>query len=160
MTQESPATHAQVRRSVTVALDTAAAFELFTAGFARWWPLESHHVLEGEAETALIEPRPGGRWYERAPDGRECDWGCVRAWEPPNRILFAWQLTPEWKFDPDPARATEVEVLFQAEGAGTRVTVEHRGFEVHGEPGVAMRGSVGGDGGWSGLLAAYSAAAA
>ena len=67
-------------------------------------------------------------------------------------LLLAWHLTPEWKFDPDPAKATEVEVLFDAEEDQTRVTLEHRGFEVHGEPGAAMRESVGSDGGWASLL--------
>ena len=77
----------------------------------------------------------------------------------PNRILLAWQLTPEWRFDPDEAKATHVEVTFEPEDGGTRVTLEHRGFEVHGEAGAAMRESVGGEGGWAGLMDLYKNAA-
>jgi uncharacterized protein YndB with AHSA1/START domain len=77
----------------------------------------------------------------------------------PNRILVAWHLTPEWKYDPDPASATEVEVTFEAERDQTRVTLEHRGFEVHGEAGAAMRESVGGEGGWRSLMELYRRAA-
>jgi uncharacterized protein YndB with AHSA1/START domain len=83
----------------------------------------------------------------------------VRELDRPDRILLAWHLTPEWRFDPDPAKATEVEVSFSAESEGTRVTLEHRGFEVHGESGAAMRESVGSDGGWASLLALYRDAA-
>ena len=77
----------------------------------------------------------------------------------PNRILLAWQLTPEWKYDPDPASATEVEVTFEAEQDQTRVTLEHRGFEIHGEDGAAMRESVSSEGGWPALLELYRSAA-
>jgi uncharacterized protein YndB with AHSA1/START domain len=73
----------------------------------------------------------------------------------PHRILLAWHLTPEWRYDPDPAKATQVEVSFAEEDGATRVTLEHRGFEVHGETGAAMRESVGGDGGWPWLMELY-----
>jgi len=115
MTKQTEA-YAAVRDSVTVPLAPPAAFEFFTERLVEWWPLESHHILQGDAGTAVIEPREDGRWYEIGADGRECDWGRVRAFEPPSRLLFAWQLTPEWRFDPDPAKATEVEVTLQAEG--------------------------------------------
>ena len=110
------------------------------------------HLGHADAAEAILEPRVGGRWYERAEDGSECDWGYVREVDRPERILLAWHLTPEWKFDPDPAKATEVEVLFTAEEDQTRVTLQHRGFEVHGEAGPGMRDSVAADGGWSSLL--------
>ena len=83
----------------------------------------------------------------------------MREVDRPERILLAWHLTPEWKFDPDPAKATEVEVAFAAEEDATRVTLEHRGFDVHGDAGAAMRESVSSDGGWSSLLEMYRAAA-
>lgn len=148
-----------VRHSVWVPLAAPAAFDLFTERFDEWWPIESHHIGSAPATSAAIEPHAGGRWYERAEDGSECDWGRIKAWEPPHRVLFAWQLTPEWRFDPDPELATEVEVTFAAEGDGTRVTLEHRGFEVHGEPGREMRASVAGEdgeGGWGALLEQYA----
>ena len=148
-----------VTHSVLVPLPPDAAFELFTTRFGEWWPKESHHILDTPAAEGILEPREGGRWYERAEDGRECDWGFVRAIDRPDRILLAWHLTPDWKFDPDPAKATEVEVRFEAEESQTRVTLEHRGFDVHGESGAAMRESVGGDGGWSSLLELYRHAA-
>ena len=83
---------------------------------------------------------------------------CARSTGPCD-ILLAWHLTPDWKFDPDPAKATEVEVLFDAEEDQTRVTLEHRGFGVHGEAGPAMRESVSSDGGWPSLLETYRRAA-
>jgi len=148
-----------VRHSVLVPLDRDAAFELFADRFGEWWPKESHHILESPAAEAVLEPRDGGRWYERSEDGEECDWGRVVEVDRPNRILLTWQLTPEWKFDPDEANATHVEVTFEPEDGGTRVTLEHRGFEVHGEAGAAMRESVGGEGGWAALMDLYKTAA-
>lgn len=155
MTQTTDA----VSHSVIVPLDPEAAFELFTDRFGEWWPKDSHHISESPAADALLEPRDGGRWYERSEDGAECDWGRVVEIDRPNRILLAWQLTPEWRFDPDEAKATHVEVTFEPEDGGTRVTLEHRGFEVHGEAGAAMRESVGGEGGWAGLMDLYKNAA-
>ena len=78
--------------------------------FGDWWPKDSHHISDADAAKVILEPRQVGRWYERAEYGGECDWGQVREVDRPDRILLAWQLTPEWKFDPDPAKATEVEV--------------------------------------------------
>ena len=155
MTQTTDA----VTHSVLVPLQPDAAFELFTDRFSEWWPKDSHHILDSPATDALLEPRAGGRWYERSETGEECDWGSVLEFDRPNRILLAWHLTPEWKYDPDPASATEVEITFEAEQDQTRVTLEHRGFEVHGEAGAAMRESVGGDGGWRSLMELYRSAA-
>ena len=148
-----------VTHSVLVPLDPDGAFELFTDRFADWWPKDSHHISEADAADVVLEPREGGRWYERADDGSECEWGYVKEIDRPERIVFAWQLTPDWKFDPDRAKATEVEVTFIAEEDGTRVTLEHRGFEVHGEAGAGMRESVSSEGGWPQLLQLYRDAA-
>ena len=145
--------------SVLVPLQPDAAFELFIDRFADWWPRDSHHISDAGAVDVVLEPREGGRWFERAEDGSECEWGQVKEIERPDRILFAWQLTPEWKFDPDLTKATEVEVTFDAEADGTRVTLEHRGFEVHGEAGAGMRESVSSEGGWPELLRLYRDAA-
>jgi uncharacterized protein YndB with AHSA1/START domain len=134
MTQTTEA----VTHSVLVPLEPGAAFELFTDRFADWWPKDSHHIGEADAADVFLEPREGGRWYERAEDGAECDWGRVLEIDRPHRILLAWHLTPEWRYD-----------------GATRVTLEHRGFEVHGETGAAMRESVGGDGGWPWLMELY-----
>ncbi|MEU4414824.1 SRPBCC domain-containing protein [Nocardia salmonicida] len=72
-------------------------------------------------------PREGGRWYERGTDGTECDWGWVLVWEPPHRLVVTWQINGRWEYDPDPARASEIEIRFTAEGPEqTAVTLEHR----------------------------------
>jgi uncharacterized protein YndB with AHSA1/START domain len=153
------ATTTAVRRSLTVQAPPERAFDVFTAGFSSWWPLESHHIGEAMAVEAVIEPHAGGRWFERDADGNECEWGFVTEWEPPSRVLLAWHLTPEYAFDPDPARATEVEVRFTAYQGGTLVELEHRGFEKHVETGARIRESVSGPGGWSELLELYAKAA-
>jgi uncharacterized protein YndB with AHSA1/START domain len=108
-----------------------------------------------------MEPFAGGRLYERSADGVECDWGFVSVWEPPHRVVIAWHLNPDWRFDPDPARATEAEVRFEPEGPNrTRVELEHRGFERLGDRADEVRDSVGSDGGWPELLRAFAAGAA
>jgi uncharacterized protein YndB with AHSA1/START domain len=150
-------TAAAVRRSVTVRAPRERAFEVFTTGMSSWWPRESHHISDRPAAEVVMEPRPGGRWFERDAEGGECDWGFVTEWEPPGRVLLAWHLTPEWDFDPDPANATEVEVTFTPTDGGTRVELEHRGFEKHGAPGTKMRESVSSSGGWQELLDLFAA---
>ena len=145
-----------VRRSVTVQARPERAFAVFTAGFASWWPIESHHIGDAMAVEVVIEPFAGGRWFERDAAGRECDWGFVTEWEPPHRLLLAWHLTPAYDFDPDPANATEVEVRFTPRDGGTLVELEHRGFERHAAGGAAMREKVGAEGGWAELLELYA----
>jgi len=154
------ATRDAVRKSVTVPLSPERAFALFVDECAQWWPKDSHHLSEARLADAIIEPREGGRWYERDENGAEREWGRVLVVERPRRILLAWQLSPKWEFDADPERATEVEVTFEPQGdAGTSVTLEHRGFEVHGDAGAPMRAEVAGDGGWSQLLGLYAESA-
>jgi uncharacterized protein YndB with AHSA1/START domain len=151
MTQQ--ATDLTVRRSITVEVPRERAFAVFVERMGDWWPVDRYHVGEADAADAVLEPREGGRWYERGDDGVECDWGRVLAYEPPARLVLAWMIGPDWKFDPDPARATEVEVRFLQEGASsTRVELEHRGFEVHGDRAEAMRAPIASDGGWGALL--------
>ena len=154
-------TNLAVRKTVTVEAPQERAFGVFTEGFSSWWPMESHHIGEQMATSVVIEPRAGGRWFERAADGAECDWGRVLEWEPPGRVLLAWHLGPDFRYDPDPAKATEIEVQFIAEGPSTtRVELVHRGFEVHGERAEEMRAPIDSENGWSGLLQMYVAEAA
>lgn len=153
------ATTAAVRRSVTVQASPERAFEVFTAGMSSWWPMESHHIGETMAVEVVIEPHAGGRWFERDAAGGECDWGYVIDWAPPHRALLAWHLTPDFDFDPDPAKATEVEIRFTPQDGGTLVELEHRGFERHAEAGARMRETISSPGGWSELLEAYAKAA-
>jgi uncharacterized protein YndB with AHSA1/START domain len=146
-----------VSHTLTVEAPIERAFAVFTEGFGRWWPA-SHHIGKADLVDAIIEPRPGGRWYERSADGSECDWGHVIAWEPPRRVLLAWQLDADWRYDPD--LITEVDVRFEADGERTRVTFEHRHLERMGDRAEEVRRSVDSPEGWRGILAAYSHAAA
>jgi uncharacterized protein YndB with AHSA1/START domain len=101
-----------VRKSVLVRAPRAIAFEVFTASMGAWWPMASHHIGAADCADVRIEPRVGGRWFERGTDGSDCDWGHVLAWEPPARVVLAWQLNAT--FDHDPALQSEVEVRFTA----------------------------------------------
>lgn len=150
---------AAVAVSVDVAAPQARAFEVFTAKFSTWWPA-SHHIGEETPVDIVLEPREGGRWYEVGANGVECEWGSVVEWRAPDRIVLRWQLDPSFQFEPDRALATFVEVRFVPTGAdSTRVELEHRGFEVHGERGAGLRTSVSAPDGWHGIMTAYAAAA-
>ena len=150
-------TPAPVRRAVTVKASQARAFEVFTARIAAWWP-KSHHIGKVEPETLALEPRLGGRWFERAPDGTECDLGKVLTWEPPARLVLAWQINPKFQYQAD--LITEVELRFIPEGAGaTRVELEHRNLERFGEGAAAMRDRIDAPRGWPFILDAFAQAA-
>jgi len=141
---------APVRKSVRVGAPPERAFKVFTDGIARWWP-KTHHIGAADLDALVIEPKAGGRWYERGVDGSECDVGKVLVWEPPARLVLAWQLTADWKFDP--SLITEVEVQFIADGANaTRVELEHRDLERYGERADGFRTTIDSPDGWSGLL--------
>jgi uncharacterized protein YndB with AHSA1/START domain len=145
-----------VKHTLSVDAPLERAFAVFTEGFGRWWPA-THHIGKSELVDAVIEPRSGGRWYERNADGSECDWGHVIAWEPPQRVLLAWQLDADWRYDPE--LITEVEVRFEADGERTRVTFEHRHLERMGERAEEVRRAVDSPDGWHGILARYAEAA-
>ena len=131
------------------------AFEVFTARFGDWWPMASHHTGDEDAETVIIEPRVGGRWFERGISGTETMWGYVTAWEPPKRLVLAWHLSPQFTFDPDVA--SEVEVTFHADGpTTTRVVLEHRKLEVYGDAAAALRSSIDGEGGWGAIIEEFA----
>ena len=156
MTQQ---TQTSVRKTVTVAASQQRAFEVYTAGFGTWWPME-HHIGATDPVTVTLEPRAGGRWFETGTDGVDCDWGSVLVWEPPNRVVCSWQLQGDWSYDPDPARGSEVEVRFIAEGPDrTRIELEHRHFERHGEGADAVRNGVNDPKGYDYVLAQFVARA-
>ncbi len=144
---------APVRKSVYVAALPEHAFDVFANGIGRWWP-KSHKISQAELDRPVIEPRTGGRWYELGADGAECEVGKVLAWEPPHRLLLAWQLRQDWTYDPD--LITEVEVTFAPEGDGTRVNLEHRNLERLGDAGEALRQQVDSPNGWGLLLQLFS----
>jgi uncharacterized protein YndB with AHSA1/START domain len=144
---------APVRKSIFVNAPQDRAFNVFTNGIGRWWP-KTHKIGQADVDRPIIEPSVGGRWYELDVDGSECEIGKVSVWDPPARLVLIWQLTPEFKYDPD--LVTEVEVLFTPEGAGTRVELEHRDLERMGEKADAMRKTVSGPGGWPALLQLFA----
>jgi uncharacterized protein YndB with AHSA1/START domain len=151
---------AAIRRTITVAASQQRAFAVFTAQFGRWWPRE-FHIGAAEMADFIVEPRVGGRWYEVGVDGAECDTGRVTAFEPPDRLTLAWHLDANWRFDPDPARASEVEIRFVALGpAQTRVELEHRHFARHGAGAAAVRGGVDSPTGWPYILELFARHAA
>jgi uncharacterized protein YndB with AHSA1/START domain len=150
-------TPAPVRRNIRVAVPRERAFEVFTAGIGRWWP-KTHKIGPADLDKPVIEPRAGGRWYERDVDGTECEVGKVLVWDPPARLVLAWQLTPDFKYDPN--LITEVEVQFIAEGANsTRVELEHRNLERFGDRADAMRQQIDAPGGWPGILQLFAQSA-
>jgi len=143
-----------VRKSVVVNVGAHDAFEIFTDEVDTWWP-RTHHIGKSPMKRIIIEPRAGGRCYSEQVDNSQCDWGRVLVWEPPRRLVLAWQITHEWGFQPDLAKSSEVEVRFTPVGNGTRVDVEHRHFERHGAGGESMRASVDAPNGWTLILATF-----
>jgi uncharacterized protein YndB with AHSA1/START domain len=129
--------HFAVQKSVTVNAPAAHVFRAFTAKQNEWWP-RAHHIGKTEKFTAIVEPKVGGRWFERGDDGSECDWGRVLVWEEPKRIVLSWDLASDFSYDPN--LNTEVEVRFIVETPRrTRVELEHRCLERYGDQAEKMR---------------------
>ncbi len=146
---------APVRKSVQVKAAPARAFDLFTSGMSRWW-LKSHSINPTKSPTKeiVVEPRIDGRWMERGEDGSECQWGKVLVWEPPMRLVLAWQINAQFQFDP--ALVTEVEIRFTPDGTGTRIDLEHRHLERLGDQAETLRQMVDSPNGWGALLESFS----
>ena len=143
-----------VRKTITVAAPPETAFEVFTAAMGSWWNPD-HSIADAPQEDVVIEPVVGGRWYERATDGSQCDWGRVLVWEPPHRLILAWQLSADFTFDAD--IRTELEIRFEAVGPDeTRVDLEHRGLDGYGDRAEMLRQSFDSPGGWAGLLERFA----
>jgi uncharacterized protein YndB with AHSA1/START domain len=140
-----------VEKSVVVEAPVERAFEVFTKQVTAWWPLQQHGIFQEEAESLELETNAGGRFVERSKAGEEAVWGEVLDCDPPHRIAFTWH--PGFEEGTPP---TEIVVTFAAEGAGTRVTLVHTGWEQLGESGAASR--EGYDSGWIGVLEQYRAA--
>ena len=151
------ATNTAVRASTVVDAPIDQAFSVFTDDIGSWWS-PHHHILEGELAEMVFEPRQGGCIYDRATDGSECRWARILAYEPPERVVFSWDISPQWRLEPDPAKASEVEVRFIPEAPDrTRVELEHRNLERHGEGWEGVRAGVGGDQGWPFYLQRFAA---
>jgi uncharacterized protein YndB with AHSA1/START domain len=155
MTTHPPGT--TVRTEVVVNAPAERAFKVFTERFDRIKPRE-HNMLGVDIAESVFEPRVGGRVYDRGTDGSECQWGRVLAYEPPARLVFSWDISPAWQIESDLGRASEVEIRFVADGPDrTRVELEHRHLDRHGEGWEGTREGVGGDQGWPLYLARFAA---
>lgn len=150
-------TDVPVRKSITVKASAEDAFRIFTEDFDSWWP-RSHHIGKSPMRRAIVECRQGGRCYTVQEDGSDCDWGRVLEWEPPARLVIAWQITHQWGYEPDLAKSSEVEVRFTAVAKQTtRIDLEHRYFHRHGSGGAPMRTAVDSTNGWGDLLGMFAA---
>jgi len=140
-----------IRKSIVVGVPPEAAWSTYTERIGEWWPLATYSIHGERARTALFEGGQGGRLYERTASGEEAHWAEILAWEPPSRLVLLWQVNPE-------RPATEVEIRFVSEGDGTRVELEHRGWERLGDAAEEARASY--ESGWDTVLAPYVEAAA
>jgi uncharacterized protein YndB with AHSA1/START domain len=153
-TQQSSTT---VRRSVVVEAPIERAFRVFTEGFGAFKPPE-HNLMAVEIAETVFEPHAGGYLYDRGVDGSVCRWARVLAYEPPHRVLISWDISPRWQIETDPDRTSEVEVRFIAESPDrTRVQLEHRNLDRHGDDWEGLREGVAGDQGWPLYLDRYAA---
>ena len=148
--------NASVRKAITVQASAERAFEVFTAGLDRWWP-RTHHIGSSPLKRSVMQGRVGGRVYSEQEDGTECDWAEIVEWEPPRRFVMAWKINAQWQYEPDLAKASEVEVRFTPlAGGSTRVDLEHRHFERMGPGSETMRGMVDSEGGWGQLMQLFA----
>jgi len=148
-----------VRKVVSVLAPQAVAWRVFTEKMGAWWPLGYYKIGKAKAVDAIMEPRVGGRWYERGDDESTCQWGSVLAWEPPSRLVLSWDIGADWQYDP--TLHTEIEIRFIAEGSGrTRVELEHRNLDRYGTRRDEMRRIYDTEGDWGKLLEMFARAAA
>jgi len=146
---------APVRKSVQVKTTPQRAFEIFTAGMERWWN-KDHSINNSPLKDIVVEPRVDGRWFEVGEDGSEYPWGKVLAWEPPGRLVLAWQIEVGEKWRYNSAIVTELEVQFIADDAGTtRVELEHRNLDSLGEHAAMAREAFDSPAGWQGELGSF-----
>ena len=137
-----------VRHEIVVGAPAERAFEVFTTRMDAIKPRE-HNLLDADLDTTVFERRAGGRIYDRGVDGSECEWATVLAYEPPERVVFSWNIDARWQPEADPARRSEVEVRFVPEGPDrTRVELEHRHLDRHGDGWAGVRGGVDSPEGW------------
>jgi uncharacterized protein YndB with AHSA1/START domain len=155
MTQS--ATTATVRRHIVVNAPISEAFSVFTGRFGDFKPRE-HNLLQAPIAETVFEPRVGGHIYDRAVDGSECRWARVLAFEPPDRVVFSWDISPRWQLETNPDLTSEVEVRFFAETPErTRVELEHRNIDRHGPGWESVRDGVDNEAGWPLYLQRYAA---
>src|SRR5436305_6968822 len=149
MSTHTRTTGTTVHCAIVVDAPIEGAFQVFTEDFDQVKPRE-HNMLQVDISETVFEPRVGGRVYDRGVDGSEYQWARVLAFEPPNRVVFSWDLSPQWQLESDLEKTSEVEVRFIAESTDrTRLELEHRNLDRHGPGWEDARDAVGGEGGWS-----------
>ncbi len=147
-----------VRKQIVVEAPQERAFRVFTEKLASWWPPE-YHIGKAAMKAAVLEPKADGRWYKVGEDGAQCDWGKVLVWEPPSRLVLAWQIDGQWQYNR--SLVTEVEVKFIADGPRrTRVELEHRNLDRLGDAADEMARQYDSPTGWSGILERFARVAA
>jgi uncharacterized protein YndB with AHSA1/START domain len=154
MTVEAPVT--SVQTSIVVKAPAERAFTIFTEQMGSWWPPDMH-ILEAPLAEMVFETREGGRIYDVATDGSECQWSRVLAYEPPTRVVISWDINLQWQIETDHDRTSEVEIRFTPEGEDrTRVDLEHRNLDRHGDGWERMRTAVSSPNGWNKGLTAFA----
>jgi uncharacterized protein YndB with AHSA1/START domain len=144
----TPPAATSIRHEIVVHAPIARAFSVFTDDFGSFKPPE-HNMLSVEIAETVFEPRAGGAVYDRGVDGSECRWARILAFEPPNRVVFSWDITTQWQVETDLDKTSEVEVRFVAETPDrTRVELEHRNLDRHGPGWESERDGVASDQGW------------
>ena len=153
----TPIAGTRVRVSVVVDAPIERAFRVFTEDFGRFKPHE-HNLLAVEIADTVFEARVGGHLYDRGVDGSESHFARVLAYEPPHRVVLSWDISPHWQLETDLAKTSEVEVQFIPEAPNrTRVDLEHRNLERHGEGWEGLSNGLGGDEGWPLYLDRFAA---
>src|SRR5713101_3694228 len=152
----TPTADTTVHASIVVDAPLARAFKVFTEDFGSFKPPE-HNMLGVEIAETVFEPRVGGRLYDRGVDGSTCNWARVLIYEPPNRVVLSWDISPTWQIETDPTKTSEWEVRFSAETSErTRVDIEHRNLDRHGDGWEGVREGVAGDQGWPLYIRRYA----
>ncbi len=147
----------RVEHSVHIRADPTAAFARFAERLGSWWPRE--YTWSGDVLVDIgIEPHEGGLCFERGPHGFRCDWGRVLTWSPGERLTIAWQISPRREPEPNPVRASTVDIVFSAKDGGCRVMLEHRDFSRHGEGAEAYCAAMGSPQGWPYILSRFEKA--
>jgi uncharacterized protein YndB with AHSA1/START domain len=153
----TPAEATSVRHEIVVDAPIDRAFSVFTEDFGSFKPPE-HNMLGVEIAETVFEPRVGGHLYDRGIDGSECRWARVLAYEPPNRVVISWDISPLWQIETDLEKTSEVEVRFISETPErTRIELEHRNLDRHGDGWDAVRAAVDSEGGWPTYLQRFAA---